>query len=174
MKFGFMFAAGSREVRKLSDARSRLSSQTHTHPHLPVLDVGIDVFPRDPFSNLADLIRNLIPPREATLRDHPTDLTPLHAALSMLSPIAHGNQTGNRAWTAVGGRECSAVLYVSHRRPPSGNLSGTLSGKGVCETPSRSILIDKGGNYISLAFSANPHGPAGDTERETKRMRDRR
>lgn len=46
--------------------------------------------------------------------------------------------------------------------------SGTFSGKGVRDS-SRSILIDKGGNYISLGFSANPHGPAGDTERETKR-----
>lgn len=59
--------------------------------------------------------------------------------------------------------------YASQCR---GNMSpcGTLTGKGS-ETQSRSILIDKGGNYISLAFSANPHGPAGDMKRETKRMR---
>lgn len=41
--------------------------------------------------------------------------------------------------------------------------------EGACETRGRSILIDKGGNYISLAFSANPHGPAGNTKRERQR-----
>lgn len=54
--------------------------------------------------------------------------------------------------------------------------AGTLAPPGpslgrALRDPSRSILIDKDGNYISLAFSANPHGPAGDMKRETKRMR---
>lgn len=84
-------------------------------------DVRIDVFPETLSLILADLIRNLIPPCEAALRDHPTDPTPLHAALSMLSPTAHGSQTGNKAWPL---RE-----EGSHCGCNSGPC-GTLSGKG--------------------------------------------
>lgn len=112
-----------------------------------------------PSSNPADLIRNLISPCEAAPRHHPTDLTPLHTALSMLSPIAHGNQRGNKAWTREGeeGEGCRGIATLaSTPAPPGASL-----GKGFRETPSRSMLIDEGGNYISLAFSANPHGAAG-------------
>lgn len=38
--------------------------------------------------------------------------------------------------------------------------SGPSLGRGPRDL-GRSILIDKGGNYISLAFSANPRSPAG-------------
>ena len=122
-------------------------------------------FPWHPFSNPVDLIRNLIPRCEAVLRDHPTDLTPLHTALSMLSPIARGNQTGNKAGVLEGGGIPVVAGAAATLAPPGPSL-----GRGLWD-PSQSILIDRGGNYISLAFSANPHGPAGDTKRETKRMR---
>lgn len=142
MKFAKMFAililvhmrwSRGKKLSKLSNALSLIQSPTHTqHAHKHAKTWSSHVwcrnwrFPWHPFSNPADLIRNLIPPCEATLRDHPTDLTPLHAALSMLSPFAHGNQTGNKAW-ALG--EGGGEHHGSHCGCNTGP-SGTLSGKG--------------------------------------------
>lgn len=50
----------------------------------------------------------------------------------------------------------------------STNPSGTLCGRDLRD-PGQSIAIDRGGNYISLALSANPRSSAGDGEKETKK-----
>lgn len=78
----------------------------------------------------------------------------------MLSPGAQGNQTGN-GW----GRGMAAIAAAPGPVPA---LRGPLWGPRREGDPSRSIPIDKGGNYISLAFSANPHGAAGETRQRTE------
>lgn len=95
------------------------------------------------------------------MRERPTDPTLLQTALSMLSTIAHGNQTGNKAPAP---REGAAARWP---RGCNTGPSGALCGRDLRD-PSQSIVIDRGGNYISLAFSPNPRGSAGDTEAETK------
>lgn len=99
------------------------SYETHVHTDVPKPTRSACAwcrnrrFPRHACSNPADLIRNLIPPREASLRDHPTDLTPLHTALSMLSPLAHANQKGNKAPGTGGGGLRRGNRYGCYTRP---------------------------------------------------------